>query len=132
MSCALFISRPYIIPGQPPIPVEALVDSGASDSFLDPSILAGTIPLSLSTPSPDPNLFHQVPEAYHDFLDVFSELQANTLPPHRKYDLQINFLPGKTPPWGRIYTQSAVELVEMMGYLKAYLVRNVLSADREN
>ena len=26
---------------------------------------------------PDPDLFHQVPEAYHDFLDVFSELQAN-------------------------------------------------------
>ena len=28
-----------LIHGQPPIPVEALVDSGASDSFLDPSIL---------------------------------------------------------------------------------------------
>ena len=28
-----------LVPGQPPIPVEALVDSGASDSFLDPSIL---------------------------------------------------------------------------------------------
>ena len=28
-----------VVPGQPPIPVEALVDSGASDCFLDPSIL---------------------------------------------------------------------------------------------
>ena len=28
-----------IVPGQPPIPIQALVDSGASDSYLDPSCL---------------------------------------------------------------------------------------------
>ena len=28
-----------LVPGQPPISIEALIDSGASDSFLDPSIL---------------------------------------------------------------------------------------------
>ena len=62
----------------------------------------------------------------NDFLDVFSELRANTLLPHRKYDLQINLLLGKAPPWGRIYTQSAVELVEMKAYLKAYLANGFI------
>ena len=28
-----------LVPGQPPISIEALIDSLASDSFLDPSIL---------------------------------------------------------------------------------------------
>ena len=55
------------------------------------------------------------------FLDVFSEQQANTLLPHRKYDLQINLLSGKAPQWGRMYTKSALELVEMKAYLKAYM-----------
>ena len=57
---------------------------------------------------------------------MFSEEQANTLPPHRKYDLQINLLPNSAPPWGRIYRQSAVELVEMKAYIKAYLANGFI------
>ena len=57
---------------------------------------------------------------------MFSEQQTNTLPPHRKYDLQINLLLGTASPWGRIYSQSAVELVEMKAYLKAYLANGFI------
>ena len=57
---------------------------------------------------------------------MFLEQRANTLPPHRKYDLQINLLPGTAPPWGRIYTQSVVELVAMKEYLKAYLANGFI------
>ena len=57
---------------------------------------------------------------------MFSEQQANTLPPHRKYDLQINLLPGTAPPWGRVYTKSAVELVEMKAYVKAYMANGFI------
>ena len=85
------------------------------------------LPASSIPKSPiHPDLFTQVPPAYHDFLDVFSEQQANTLPPHRKYDLHINLLPSKAPLWGRIYTQSAVELVEMKAYIKAYLANGFI------
>ena len=37
--CHLALMVHLLVPGQPPIPVEALIDFGASDSFLDPSIL---------------------------------------------------------------------------------------------
>ena len=75
-----------------------------------PSVLASTSSLPPSTPPPHPDLFKQVPKAYHDYLDVFSEAQANTLPPHRKYDLDIPLQPGTTPPWGPICSMSALEL----------------------
>ncbi len=31
-----------------------------------------------------------VPQEYHDFLDVFSKKDSDTLPPHRKYDHKIH------------------------------------------
>ena len=37
--CHLTVLVHILVPGQPPIPIQALVDSGASDSFLDPSFL---------------------------------------------------------------------------------------------
>ena len=37
----------------------------------------------------------QVPLHYHNFLDVFGETKANTLPPHRPcVDHAINLVPG--------------------------------------
>ena len=47
-------------------------------------------------------------------------------PPHRKYDLQIPMLPNTKPPWGRIYTMSAVELVAMKAYIKAYVANGFI------
>ena len=38
-----------------------------------------------------------------DDVIIFSEEQANTLPPHRKYDLEITLQPDTTPPRGPIY-----------------------------
>ena len=64
--------------------------------------------------------------SHNDYLDVFSEQQANTLPPHRKYDLQIPMLPNTKPPRGRIYSMSAVELVAMKAYIKAYLANGFI------
>ena len=63
-------------------------------------------------------------------MDVFSELKANTLPPHRKYDLEIPLLPGTSPPWGRIYPMSAPELGAMKTYLKEYLANGFIRHSR--
>ena len=49
---------------------------------------------------------------------MFSEAQANTLPPHRKYDLEITLQPNTTPLWGAIYPMSAPKLVEMKIYIR--------------
>ena len=69
----------------------------------------------------DPDLFHQVPSQYHDYLDVFSEEACNVLPPHRKYDLEIPILPGAKLPWGPLYSMSAVELQAMKDYIRTNL-----------
>ena len=69
---------------------------------LPPSSLFGTTSSPSSTPHPHTNLFQHVPEAYLDYMGVFSESEANTLPPHRKYDLQTPLVPDAKPPWGPI------------------------------
>ena len=78
------------------------------------------------TPPPHPDLFHQVPQEYHDYLDVFSEEGANTLPPHWEYDMKIKLEEGKKPPWGKIDGHSAVELAAMDEYLKTNLANGFI------
>ena len=51
-----------------------------------------------------------VPKVYHNFADVFSKTRANTLAPHRPYDLKINLEEGTSPPLGPIYSLSVSEL----------------------
>ena len=51
-----------------------------------------------------------VPEDYHDYADVFNKARADTLAPHRPYDLKINLEEGTSPPIGPIYSLSASEL----------------------
>ena len=44
---------------------------------------------------PDPAIL--LPEDYHDFLDMFSRLEFNKLPPHRPYNYDIPLMPGMEP-----------------------------------
>jgi len=48
-----------------------------------------------------------VPSEYHEFANVFSKTKAETLPPHRPYDLKINLEEGAQPLVGPIYSLSA-------------------------
>ena len=46
----------------------------------------------------------KLPSKYHNFLDVFSRKDADTLPKHRpQYDHAIELMKGKVPTWG-LYT----------------------------
>ena len=72
------------------------------------------------------DLYHQVPKQYHAYLDVFSEAGANTLPPHRKYDLEIPLIPGAKLPWGPLYSMSGVELEAMREYIKTNLANGFI------
>src|SRR3979490_2601179 len=58
-----------------------------------------------------PDSFKQhVPEHYHDFADVFSKVSADTLAPHRSYELKINLEDGTSPPLSPIYSLSVSKL----------------------
>ena len=58
------------------------------------------------TETPD---LSNVPSEYHKFADVFSKTKAETLPPHRPYNLKINLEEGAQPLVGLIYSLSASE-----------------------
>ncbi|MBW0479083.1 hypothetical protein O181_018798 [Austropuccinia psidii MF-1] len=61
-----------------------------------------------------------VPPVYHQYLDVFSKLKAEKIPPHRTCDHHIK-LEGSLPPVEVIYSFSNQE----SDTLKAYIPENV-------
>ena len=62
-----------------------------------------------------------IPSEYHDYADVFSKSKANTLPPHRPYDLKINLEEGTSPPLGLIYSLSPAELAVLRKFIDEHL-----------
>ena len=84
-------------------------------SFSDPSITGKSASISS-----DPDLSH-VPEEYHDFADVFSEGKADTLPPHRPYNLKIDLEDSAVPPIVLMYSLSQSE----MGALREFIDEHV-------
>ncbi|MBW0586612.1 hypothetical protein O181_126327 [Austropuccinia psidii MF-1] len=61
-----------------------------------------------------------VPSVYHQYLDVFSKVKAEKLPPHRAGDHHIE-LEGSLPPVGVIYSLSKQESDK----LRAHISENV-------
>ena len=61
-----------------------------------------------------------VPEDYHEFADVFSKGKADTLLPHRSYDLKIELKEG-TPPPNRMYSLSQSELETLRAFIKEHV-----------
>ena len=59
---------------------------------------------------PEPELLRKmIPPEFHDFLPLFSKLEAEKLPPHRYIDHEIKLLPGTKPPFGPMYEMSDAE-----------------------
>lgn len=65
----------------------------------------------------DSEIRQSVPEEFHDFLDVFSKMGAETLPPHQVYKCPIELLPGAEIPFGRIFPLTEQELVTLKEYI---------------
>src|SRR5260221_8153685 len=57
---------------------------------------------------------------YHEFCDIFSGEKADTLTPHRPYDLQINVKEGAKPIHRPIYSLSPPELAALWEFLKEH------------
>ena len=84
-------------------------------SFSDPAITGKSASLSSN---PD---LSSIPEEYHDFADVFSKGKADTLPPHRPYDLKIELEDGAVPPIVLMYSLSQSE----MGALREFINEHI-------
>ena len=59
-----------------------------------------------------------IPEEYREFMDIFSGEKANTLVPHRPYDLQIELEEGTKLTHGPIYSLSPLELLALWEFLE--------------
>lgn len=68
-----------------------------------------------------------VPLPYRDYLDVFSEVEANKLPEHRSFDHRIPLIPGTTPPYGPIYSLSATEQKALANYIQENLDKGFIT-----
>ena len=51
-----------------------------------------------------------MPTEYHEYLSVFSEEEARTLPARRYVDHAIPIVEGGKPPFGRMYSMSDQDL----------------------
>ncbi len=73
-----------------------------------------------------------LPRRYHEFLDVFSRKDADTLPPHRPYDHAIKLKEGLQPPSTALYGMSRDEILELRRYLDDNLAKGFIRASRSH
>ena len=69
----------------------------------------------------------KLPQEFHEFLELFSE-KKKKLPPHRPYDHKINFIEGKQPGYGFLYSMSQGELQVLKKFLDENLAKGFIRA----
>ncbi|SPC67452.1 uncharacterized protein UHOD_11751 [Ustilago sp. UG-2017b] len=92
-------------------------------------LLATTTTSSVATTALayDTGLSDIIPPEYHQYLDVFSRVEADKLLPHRTYNHHIPLEEGKSPPFGPIYSLSEHELKTLWEYLEENLAKGFIS-----
>src|SRR5260221_2088093 len=95
-------------------------DDNTSQQLSNPHSEPPSDPYSIHTSSLAPESMSTIPVDYHEFQDVFSDAKANTLPPHRPYDLQISLEEGAKPFHGPIYSLSPPELTALQEFLEEH------------
>ena len=63
---------------------------------------------------------------YSNLLDVFETKNADTLPPHRPYDITINIIPGGQLYFGPIYSLTRKEKEELEKYIHENLTKGFI------
>ncbi|KAI2646957.1 Transposon Tf2-9 polyprotein [Labeo rohita] len=104
----VILGHPWLIPHGPFISWtnNKIVHWGATCQELCLRAQVGTC--SGESEASDINL-EEVPVPYRDLAEVFSKRSAAQLPPHRRYDLAIDLVPGAVPPRGHLYSLFATE-----------------------
>ena len=67
-----------------------------------------------------------LPEEYRDFGELFSESEANKLPPHRPGDHRIDLKEGTVPSFGPLYSLSRQELEALRKWLDENLAKGFI------
>ena len=67
-----------------------------------------------------------IPEEYHEYADVFSKSKAETLTPHRPYNLRINLEKDSHPPVGTIYSLSKFEQETLKEFINENLTNRFI------
>jgi hypothetical protein len=76
----------------------------------------------------NPEITDIIPLEYHKFLPLFSEAEANKLPPHRPYDHCIPLKEHFTLPFRPIYPLSRTELEALWKWLNENLSKGFIRA----
>ncbi|MBW0591346.1 hypothetical protein O181_131061 [Austropuccinia psidii MF-1] len=113
---------PSIIPSQSLLPLRDEVFKEIKDVGEDVAI--SSLHLFQGDMDLPPLSFHSsleehlkvIPPAYHQYLDVFSKVKAEKLPPHSACDHHIE-LEGLLPPVGVIYSLSNQESRTLWAYI---------------
>ena len=66
------------------------------------------------------------PDKYLEFIDVFSNKQAETLPEHRKWDIAIRTKSDFTPHWQKVYNLSQEESNTLKQYIDDNLAKGFI------
>lgn len=82
------------------------IDSGTTQNISDPYL----------SPEQVLQFAERLPSQYREYADVFSNGEAEILPPHHPYDLSIQVEEGTTPPFGPIYSMLETELTSLREY----------------
>ena len=68
----------------------------------------------------------KLPHEFYEFLELFSEKEANKLPPHRPYDHKINFIKKKQPGYGPLYSMSQGKFQVLKKFLDENLTKSFI------
>ena len=71
----------------------------------------------------------KLPHEFHEFLELFSEKEANKLPPHRLYDHKINFIKKPPPGYGPLYSMSQGKFQVLKKFLDENLTKSFIRAN---
>ncbi|KAH9265277.1 hypothetical protein BASA83_011176 [Batrachochytrium salamandrivorans] len=105
-----------LAPDSTSTPVElSPIDCSLSDSISLESMQADVYPFVEVSPVSDVSV---PPDILSSFSSLFSEDQAETLPPHRDFDCSIELKPGSEPFHGKIYQLTREEDKVMQEWIK--------------
>jgi len=83
--------------------------------------ISSTVQAKSTTISEKIDLF-SIPEEYHEYTDVFSKSKAETLAPHRPYDLRIDLEKDFHPPVETIYSLSKFKQKTLKKFIDENLI----------
>ena len=63
---------------------------------------------------------------YYDLLPLFTEKEADKLPPHRYVNHAIPLIQDKRPPMGRMYSISDSELTEVRKWIEENMSKGII------